>query len=141
MKSRIGLAIVPLVDILLVLLALMMLLVAVPQDKEVSARGSLPRLTGEAPPQGLEVRMDGKGALQGAAAKWALPAPGQDATLYCQEAKVWREPVIRLRAEGATPLQPIMALVSFLQACEVGEVAVIGASGSSPSVPALKLGK
>jgi len=128
MKGRLGMAIVPLVDILLVLLALMMLMVSVPHDKEVAARGRLPALTGEAPPDGPEVRLDGQGQLLGDAAKWAFPKAGEAPTLYCQEAKVWRAPVIRLRAEPGTPLQSVMSLVSFLQACEVGEVAVIGAS-------------
>lgn len=126
MKGRLGLAIVPLVDILLVLLAMMMLLVAVPQEKEVSARGHLPRLAGETPPVGPEVQLDAQGNRKGLAAQWAMPKAGEAATLYCQEAKVWRAPVVRVRAEATTPLQSVMSLVQFLQACEVGEVAVLG---------------
>lgn len=126
MKGRLGLAIVPLVDILLVLLALMMLLVAVPQEKEVAARGHLPRMEGTAPPDGPEVRLDAAGHLTGEAASWVVPAPGEPATLYCQEAKIWRVPVIRVRADEAAPHQAVMGLISFLQACEVGEVAILG---------------
>lgn len=128
MKSRMGMAIVPLVDILLVLLALMMLMVAVPTQKETESRGTLPRIDGAHPPQGLEVSLDDQGKLTGAAAKWALPKPGEEAAVYCQQAGVWQLPVVRVRAPAAAPHGAVMQTISFLRACQVNEVAVLGAA-------------
>lgn len=135
MKGRLGLAIVPLVDILLVLLAMLMLLVAVPQAKEVTVQGSLPEVRqGAEPPPGVEVGLNAEGKLTGVAAQWALPKPNQEAVLYCQEAGIWQAPVVRLRAEARTPHEAVMGVVSFLQSCQVGEVAVIGKAAALSAV-------
>lgn len=128
MKNRMGMAIVPLIDILLVLLALMMLMTTVPTQKETESRGALPAIEGERPPPGVEVALDDQGNLTQAAAKWALPKPGEEPVLYCQQAGVWRQPVVRLRAPAAAPHGAVMRVIAFLQGCQIQEIAVLGAS-------------
>ena len=93
------------------------LLVALHPEEPLSAR-----LTGDAARLELEVRLDAQGNRLGRAAHWVLPDAGERVASRCQEAKVWRAPVVRVQSAVTTPLQPVMSLVQFLQGCEVGEV-------------------
>lgn len=81
-----------------------------------------PPLTGEAARLELEVRLDAQGNRLGRAAHWRLPDAGERVASHCQEAKVWRAPVVRVQSAVNTPQQAVVSLAQFLQGCEVGEI-------------------